>query len=347
MKQTNILQTIILLLGLLLLTVGCNSDNEGIFRLISQSEETVEVGEVTIITHSGSTLFAHTKKGGLQSYNTATKAYTRIDATETPVYANQVSTDGTNVYYYARGNEVDNNTLYKFPVAGPSYPSTPYNSDYDLLSMAPQHDLMVTRESTDVKVRKISSPTPELATYADYNVDVLLLSQPDATNDYYLLSGYKMVSGEKVYQNQLYKGSNKVTLNGLPTTVGVRAFFAGTTGLAVIATNGDVYYDAAFNLSGVSSDTSATLIKGESINLFPTTKLLSAVPVLHKNVDDFFYVQGSNGNMFKVDPTTGLVVETPFSSISTTVRVSSFYSDGSDYYIGTTDNGIFKIDFPL
>lgn len=73
MKQTNIFQTIILLLGMLLLTVGCNSDNDGIFRLISESEETVEVGTVTLIAHDGTTLIAHTSKDSLQAYDTTSK----------------------------------------------------------------------------------------------------------------------------------------------------------------------------------------------------------------------------------------------------------------------------------
>ena len=348
MKQTNILQTIILLLGMLLLTVGCNSDNDGIFRLISESEETVEVGTVTIITHNGSTLFTHTTKGGLQSYDTNTENWTGITAEETPVY--YVSTYGTNIYYSARSNEDVNNTLYSFPIAGP-YTSTLINSDYDILSMSAKYNLMLTKEGTDddVKVRKPSDST-DLATYTDHNLNVLLLSQSD---DYYLLSGYELDDDDnKEYKNTLYNGADAVTLNGVPDTVGVRAFYAddANANLTVIATDGTVYYDNNFDLSTIHTPASATLVEGEIVSLASTTVPLTSIPVLHKSGDEFFYVQGANGYMFKIDPTPATpadnVVETSFSDISPTVAISSFYYDGTEYYIGTIKNGILKITFP-
>jgi len=344
MKHTNIFQTIILLLGMLLLTVGCNSDNDGIFRLISESEETVEVGTVTLIAHDGATLIAHTSKDSLQAYDTTSKNWTKITPSDNPVLSSLVSTDGTSVYYSARSDAGVNNTLYSFPIDGP-YASEPKNSDYDILSMSAQHDLMTIKDGTDVKVVKTSNGSTLLATYTDHNTDVLLLSQSD---DYYLLSGYELVNDEKEYQNRLYNGVNEITLNGVPTSEGIIAFYADATegGLAVVATNGDVYYDDTFDLSGVTADTSITLTQGESVPLAPTTKPLTALPVLQQTGDAFYYVQGANGYMYKIDPSDGTVAETTFSSISTTVKISSFYDTGTEYYIGTVANGIIEVTFP-
>ena len=343
MKQTNILQTIILFLGILLLTVGCNSDNDGIFRLISQSEETVEIGTVTLITHSGATLFAHTSKGGLQSYDTLTKVWNKITPLDSPVYSDQVSTDGTDVFYYARSSVGVNNTLYFFPKAGP-YTSVVKNSLYDILSMAPQHDLMTIKDGTDVKVVRSSNGATLLATYADHNTDVLLLSQSD---NYYLLSGYEMVGGSKEYQNILYNGTHEVTFTGMPTSIGVRAFFAAGTSLALVATNGDVYYNNGFNLSAVGADVAVALSKGGSVPLATTSTPLTHLPVIHKAGESVFYIQGDNGYIYKVDPATGVTTDATFNDINITVTVSSFYYDGADYYIGTQKNGIIKVEsFP-
>jgi hypothetical protein len=341
MKQTNIFQTIILLLGMLLLTVGCNSDNDGIFRLISESEETVEVGTVTLIAHDGTTLIAHTSKDSLQAYDTSSKNWTKITPSDNPVLSSLVSTDGTNVYYSARSDAEENNTLYSFPIADPSTRAT-VNSDYDILSMAAQDDLMTIKNGTQVEVRRPSDDTSLLATYADHNTDVLLLSQSD---DYYMLSGYEMVGDAKEYQNRLYNGGHEVTLNGVPTSEGIIAFYAYPAGLAVVATNGDVYFNSTFNLSADASG-SVNLTKGENVPLAPTTKPLTALPVIQQTGDTFYYVQGNSGYMYKINPSNGEVAETTFSSISITVTVSSFYDTGTEYYIGTVGNGILEVTFP-
>jgi len=127
--------------------------------------------------------------------------------------------------------------------------------------------------------------------------------------------------------------------------VGIIAFYAYPTGLAVVATNGDVYYNSTFDLSADASN-SVTLTKGESVPLAPTTKPLTALPVIQQPGDTFYYVQGANGYIYKISPTDGTIVETTFSSISITVTVSSFYDTGTKYYIGTVGNGILEVTFP-
>ncbi len=207
--------------------------------------------------------------------------------------------------------------------------------------MSAQHDLMTIKDGTQVEVHRPSDDTL-LATYADHNTDVLLLSQSD---DYYLLSGYEIdVDDNKEYKNTLYNGTSAVTLTGVPDTVGVRAFYADATGgLAIVATNGDVYYNSTYDLS---TSGPVSLTKGENVPLASTTKPLTALPVIQQTGDTFYYVQGNSGYMYKINPSNGEVAETTFSSISITVTVSSFYDTGTEYYIGTVGNGILEVTFP-
>ncbi len=341
MKQSTLLQSIILLLGVLLLTIGCNTDNNGIFLLVSQSEESIEIGQVTLIDSDGTLLFTHTSKGGLQSYNPTTSSWSSIVASVTPVLSSLVSTDGTNIYYSARSGEVDNNALYRFTKVAPNTSIEVGNSDYNILQMAHQHDLMLTLEGTDAKVRKVSDSTL-LATYADHNTNIILLNQSD---DYFLLSGYDLVSEVKEYSNTLYNGTTAITLSDVPTTVGIRAFFIdeANSALAVVTTDGDVYYDASFD---ITTDTTTTLIKAGSVTLATTTVPLSPLVVLHETGSSVFFIQGSNNYMYQINPSDGTAVETNFPDIAYTVQVSSFMEMGGTYYIGTVDNGVLDIVFP-
>ncbi|NCB02353.1 MAG: hypothetical protein EOM67_09335 [Spirochaetia bacterium] len=348
MKQSNLLQTIILLLGVLLLTVGCNTDGEGLFYLVSQSEESVNVGAVTLIGSTPTDLFAHTDSSGLQRYTISSGAWTSIPASVTPVLANQVSTDGTNIYYSGRSGEGENNKLYSFVKSGiPDYSSSvaSLNNTYDILSMLPQHDLMTTREGTDIKVRKVSDGT-EIASHAGTFVDALLLAQ----GNYSLSSGYTGTS-PRTYTHTLFDGTNStvITLKDGTTSVTdavIKAFFIDGTNIAVVTGGGDVYFKTGLTITGAPTE----LAKNGNVPLSSSTVTLSPLPVVHEalsSTSSTFFVQGLNNYMYEIDPADGTAVEKSFSTIALTVQVSSFLEANSKYYIGTVSNGILEITFPL
>ena len=149
MKHLKIESLLVFLLGILLLTIGCNMDYDGIFLRVTQSEETVDVGKAYIAGGNGTDLFVYTTNGGMQTYTTASEEWNKIDTsatTTTPILSNLISSDGTNIYFATRSGENENNAIYTFAMATPTS-ITPYSAGYDVISMSAQNDLMLTKDS--------------------------------------------------------------------------------------------------------------------------------------------------------------------------------------------------------
>ncbi len=76
MKQK--LRIILTLLLLILILTSCNTENEGIFKTISQSVPKVNLGSIDIIGIKDSTLWAYTSAGGFQQYDIPTLSRTAV-----------------------------------------------------------------------------------------------------------------------------------------------------------------------------------------------------------------------------------------------------------------------------
>jgi len=336
------------LFGILLLTVGCNMDYDGIFYQVSLSEETVEVGQIYLAGASGSTLFAYTTDVGMQSYDTTDETWSEIDTSSTistTILPNLVSSDGNDIYFATRSDSGENNTIYTFPMSNPSIISE-HSSDYDVISFAAPFDLMLTKDSSDTfYVRNISSPSTALASKSGYEA-VTLLAQDDSI---FLLSAYSLDSdNEKEYDYFLYKDDDTNTftldLDG-DDEYSIRAFYVDTDNDAIVAVTSDesIYYDNNFDFDGTLDPTFET--SEDTISLETTSVESSILPSLIDPSTNSFYIQGDNDYLYEIDSLTGEVedVTDDFSASVSSFTILSTLHDGTSMYVGTSENGIFKL----
>ena len=161
-----------------------------------------------------------------------------------------------------------------------------------------------------------------------------------------MVSAYTMVNDEKQFSHHLYKGSTEITLTGITDEYGVRAFYIDTVtqNLAVLTSDGSLYYDVTFNTSGTTS----TLAKGDdTISLATTTLSESPLPVITNYNSDLFYIQGKNNYLYSLNTGTGAIVDVTnsFATNVSAITITSYFWNGSEGYAGTVDNGIHEITF--
>ncbi|MGD1833411.1 MAG: hypothetical protein ACPKOP_08685 [Sphaerochaetaceae bacterium] len=336
------------LFGIILLTVGCNLDYDGIFYQVSISEETVEVGQVYLAGIDSTTLFAYTTDVGMQSYDTVSEEWTEIDTSDhisSNILPSLVSSDGTNIYFSTRSDEGENNKIYTFPMNDTDNISV-HNSDYDVITFAAPFDLMLTKDSSDnYYVRRISNPATLLTTIPSGYEAVKLMAQSD---DIFLLNAYTMDDDdEKEYDYFLYDGSDLLTLTLDSDEYSIRAFYVDETNdnIAVITSDETVYYDNDFD---IDSDTDFTFVESDdTVSLETTTVEDSALPVITDYSSALFYIQGDNDYIYSIDSSTGEVEDVTDDytvSVSSITIISYLYDDStSTAYIGTIENGVYEL----
>ncbi|MGI6439991.1 MAG: hypothetical protein ACOX0W_06960 [Sphaerochaetaceae bacterium] len=106
MKRIILPLTIIALL--LLLFVGCNEDNAGLFKQVSDSEPKTKLGSIQILGIKDTTLYALTSVKGLHKYDTTTKTWSNIPSTQVL----HATFDGANLIYAQRATGDTKNKVF-------------------------------------------------------------------------------------------------------------------------------------------------------------------------------------------------------------------------------------------
>ena len=339
------------ILTISLLVVGCNTENSGVFIRISESVEKVDVGAVTLATEdAGGTLLAHTYNEGLQSYDPATRQWTRlihpstdlaviVDAPKT-INKDHISSNGNDLYFATTANEGEQNLLFKYDASSLPYTASDYDDSYRIIRMAPSADLMLIDDGGTFKVVNTSeafnaSDTDMLASAFAYDEAQLLA----ISSSIFLVSGfsYDAVTETYAYQHKLYDGGS-LSINTTVESLFV-AMHEDTAGNFVFITNdGDIYYGSDI----------ASLTKGAETLPLPDTNMSFRTLAVLRNGDDM-YVQGAAKNIYKITTTDGNFtdVSDDFPSDLVNVEIYSFLTTvGGKHYVGTKDNGIIEFDFP-
>ncbi|MBN2860647.1 MAG: hypothetical protein JXK93_10335 [Sphaerochaetaceae bacterium] len=323
---------------LLLFTLSCNIDDEGIFYRVSISEPIVEVGAVTVIDfNDANNIIAHTKDAGMQLYNPVTGDWSLISVENSnPIRANLLATDATRVFIGESAALEENNDLYTILKSESSPTGTAYNSAMNVVSMGLYGDVMVVETTTDFEVRTVSSPTSAV-TDGTFSTATYRSAQVRAQDDDTFLVLLQKAADD-TYSSYLYEGGIRY-----PVTTDleqpVRAFFVDSTdqGIFVLG-DGSVYR---------SSDVAATqpTDTANTITLKTTNTEFTFLPVLTNG--DALYMQGSANIMYSISMTDGTVAsaEDDFVTTLSTVDIISYIADGTNHYAGTVEHGIIEIEF--
>ena len=302
---------LITLLTTLLLFVTCNTDYDGIFMQVSKSEEKTDVGSIVLLKTDGTTFFARTRQHQLQSYNTTTKKWTLIEGAK----ATHATTYGTAIYYAASALGDTNHKIYNLD------DGSLHSDQYKIISMDPLYDLMLVKNSDGkFDVHKVSDKSKiigDLEFYSDYTPQLIAMG-----TDLFVVSG--KTESDK-YTHYLWDG---LSINGLNSPV--IAFFKGATKVVFLTSGNKVY---SFNAdSGVAGDSVAT---------FSTSSTPASAPYPTFVYNNKLFLQNSSGYLFSIDE-EGVVKDADIDLSA--VKGWSYIVDDNTVYVGTSENGIYKID---
>lgn len=355
MKKITIILTLTLI-SLLLIT-SCNTADEGVFQRIRESVPKVDVGSVDIIgiTADDSTLYAYTSKKGFQVYDIGdinNPTSLSINNVYPGLYTADNSLNIGNIYYAERADAGVNNNLYAYPIGGTT---TGPNTDYEILQMRPQHNLMlVDNGSGDYSVLSVSDSDPGPSVLVNANFPTLfdtdnkprLISQ---ANTQFIVSGRNTNDSESVYVHYYFDGT---TSNELTTTTDttfddypiVAMMMTSTNFLVVINSLGDVW----------AMDTASTY---NSFNLvgripnFPDDRDPADMPYPFFIYNNRIILQNENNVFYEITDTAITELDdivtpdySPLIEEMNNIQAKSYLVDGRYLYVGTMQNGIFKID---
>ena len=321
---------------LLLFTLSCNIDDEGIFYRASISEPIVEVGAVTVIDfNTDGNIIAHTKDAGMQMYNTGTSTWSEIAVNNTnPIRANLLATETDNVYIGESAASGENNALYAIDKGVASPTGTAHDSTMNVLSMGLHGDVMVVETDTAFEVRTVSTSTLVETFLKTTYRSAQVWAQDDDT---FLV---ELQKPDDTYTSYLFKGDPLTQYDVLEDTVSpVRAFFVDSTDQGIFVLGDGSVYRSEDVTTTAPTDTTNT------VTLKTTNTEFMFLPVITNS--DALYMQGSANIMYSVSMTDGAVatVEDDFVTTLSTVDIISYISDGTNHYAGTVEHGIIEIEF--
>ncbi len=321
---------------LILFTLSCNIDDEGIFYRVSISEPTVEVGAVTVIDfNTDGNIIAHTKDAGMRLYNTAAGTWSEIAVSNTsPIRANLLATDATRVFIGESAALEENNALYSILKSESAPSATAYDSTMDVVSMGLHGDVMVVETVTDFEVRTVSAPATSYDTFSTSTYrNAEVFAQDDDT---FLVQIQK--TADDTYTSYLYEGGTRYPV--LADAVSpVRAFFVDSTDQGIFVLGDGSVYRSSDVATEPPTDTAHT------ITLKTTNTEFMLLPVITN--DDALYMQGSANIIYSISMTDGVTetAEEDFVTTLSTFDIISYISGGGKHYAGTTEHGIIEIEF--
>src|SRR5690554_2974075 len=165
MKRRNTIVMSFVLMALVLALIACNTENDGVFKRISESVEREVVGAVTLIMFDGNNdLIAHTKIEGIMTYDLSDKKWIPLidqehdlavlGARRTDIKNNMLASTGTTLYFATAASNTYNNSLFEYDFSVPTtipYVAGDFNENYQIKAMTPQADLMVVYDDVSEK----------------------------------------------------------------------------------------------------------------------------------------------------------------------------------------------------
>ena len=339
-KQTIIKIATLLLISLTL--ISCNPDNEGVFWRMSQSVPKVDVGAITLIAYDGTDLYARTtKKGPLQKYSGGN--WSKISSAG----ARHFTTDSTYIYFLASAGETNKLSAYEIS----NGQIVELGNNETILSMTPTFNLVLLKDGSDYKVKKFDN--------ADFDIkifDNIFLSYDGVFSDEYspnlILSNNSefLVSGRKINPTTSYSHLLDNTMIELKSdddsfySYPIIAMGKDGNDIVLINTQGQIWL-------GKENDPTK-FIKGNTISLTERNQDYVPYPTFIKG--DYLYIQNSYYEFKKIEISSGDVenVDTEFAKVFSNSKIEAFSylvyidvgNDIYDVYVGTKDNGIYKID---
>lgn len=316
-----------------LLFYSCNTENEGIFVRISNSQVKVEVGYVDIIGANTTDIFAYTSEKGFQKFNLASKNWTDIDTTVSypGLYSSDDATTTTTLYYAGSAAVGEANNLYENDLTTESVLS----STYEIIEMK-QDNLMLVKTTTGYSVVYIDG------TSATVPFDSILSSstKPRMITDdsgNFIVTG--IGSGTTTYKHYYNSTPNELTsvtddtFDDYPMV----AMMTDGSNIVLVSSIGKVWKGTTAYSDFVSTGTIPGWPDRNPADLEYPTFINGSELYLQNENNDFYKI--SNAGVISSELDSG------FTDFLSGIRIKSYLedTDGSTIYAGTMENGIVKI----
>jgi hypothetical protein len=337
--KTKIKFSILLLIVITsLLFYSCNTENEGVFVRISNSQVKVEVGYVDIIGANTSDIFAYTSEKGFQKFNIASKNWTDIDTTVSypGLYSSDDATTTTTLYYAGSAAVGEANDLYTYPIVGSE--SGP-DSTYEIVEMK-QDNLMLVKNGTgfDVLTDIEISPTVSFSTEFSPSSPPRLIAQG---NTNYVISGIKKDTSSTYVHYYLNSTSELTSSDATFDDNPMVAMMSDGTNIVLVSSVGKVWHGTNASLNDfTSSGTIPGWPERNPADLeYPT--FIFAAPTSESEL----YLQNENNDFYKINSAGDISSEldSGFTDFLSGIRIKSYLEAGSTIYAGTMENGIVQI----
>lgn len=305
---------LIIIIVALLLTMSCNTDNDGIFMQISKSETKVDVGSIALIAKDDTTFYARTREHQVQSYNSDSKEW------KTLAYASFATTDGTNLYYAPSVKEGVAQQIYKTPFS--DFDPTQYPSDYTIIRMDNQSDLMLVEDNENFSVIKVSNEENKLSgisSYGDWKPQLLM------QGEHFLVSSR---TDEDKY-TQYFDDETETTDINAP----VIAFMKSGSNYVFLTAAYDIY---------TFDGTEFEKAEASGASIFPSGRRPRSMPYPSFVYDGKLYLQNRHNQLVTIDKEGN--IESASKITFPIVDAYSYLVDGNKVFIGTLANGIYELD---
>jgi len=296
--------------------MSCNTDNDGIFMQISKSETKVDVGSITLIAKVNNTFYARTREHQVQSYNSDSKEW------KTLAYASFATTDGTYLYYAPSVKEDEAQQIYQTPFS--DFDPTQYSSDYTIIRMDNQSDLMLVEDNENFSVIQVSdTSSKKLKNIEAYdNLKPQLLTQGED----FLVSSR---TDEDKY-TQYFDDETETTDINAP----VIAFMKSGSNY--------VFLTAAYDIYTSEDGTAFEKAEASGASIFPSGRRPRSMPYPSFVHHGKLYLQNRHNQLVTID--TEGKIESASEITFPIVDAYSYLVDGNKVFIGTLANGIYELD---
>jgi hypothetical protein len=333
-KQTIIKIATLLLISLTL--ISCNPDNEGVFWRMSQSVPKVDVGAITLIAYYGTDLYASTtKKGPLQKYSGG--SWSVINSSK----ARHFTTDNTNIYFAKQAEENKANEIWSYEMGEAVNSASNLNNDIFVISMAPTFNLVLTKENNGIDYivnsfkndKTIKEEFKLTNIFKEDEAPFLMAS----SHSEYVVSGKDKTDSSK-YAHYFTNTKLESAVEGFDSYP-IIAMGKNGNDIVLINNQGQIWIGQIGALNNFTKvDNNIKLIE----------RFQDYVPYPTFIKGDYLYIQNSYYEFKKIKISTGNVenVDTNFAKVFSNSKIEAFsyLVFGNTVYVGTKDNGIYKID---
>lgn len=333
MKTKMKLSILLLIVITSLLFYSCNTENEGVFVRISNSQVKVDVGYVDIIGKNATDIFAYTSEKGFQKFNIASKNWTDIDTSVSypGLYSSDDATNTATLYYAESAAEGENNNLYTYPIVGSE--SGP-DSTYEIVEMK-QDNLMLVKTATGYSIRNGSATTEIEALDSIFSDSTKPRMITDDSGNF-IVTG--IGSGASTYMHYYNSTSNELTyatddtFDDYPM---VAMMTVGSDDIVLVSSIGKVWKGTTANNDFVSTGTIPGWPERNPADLEYPTFIFGNELYLQNENNDFYKINNAGAVSSELDSN--------FTDFLSGIRIKSYLEDVSKIYAGTMENGIVQI----